>query len=176
MGLLDDAIRDHLELKRLRGADPGEVAREQREALEPDLRREPGAGEEDLATAVEGHRAEGNSETLPVRATPALTPTSTTDAVRAHQPAYNEISSSVEDSANVAEETAELDMRAVLEEDRAGAGGSGDDGDAPGSGGVSPALDDLNDDQLQWDVPGDSSAEMQPDAPHNDRAAGDDDG
>jgi hypothetical protein len=33
MGLLDDAIRDHLELKRRRGADPGEVAREQREAL-----------------------------------------------------------------------------------------------------------------------------------------------
>ena len=35
MGLLDDAIRDHLELKRRRGADPGEVAREQQEALEP---------------------------------------------------------------------------------------------------------------------------------------------
>jgi hypothetical protein len=35
MGLLDDAIRDHLELKRRRGADPGEVAREQHEALEP---------------------------------------------------------------------------------------------------------------------------------------------
>ena len=34
MGLLDDAIREHLELKRLRGADPGEVAREQREALD----------------------------------------------------------------------------------------------------------------------------------------------
>jgi hypothetical protein len=33
MGLLDEAIRDHLELKRRRGADPGEVAREQREAL-----------------------------------------------------------------------------------------------------------------------------------------------
>src|SRR6266576_3376816 len=33
MGLLDDAIRDHLELKRRRGADPGEVARAQREAL-----------------------------------------------------------------------------------------------------------------------------------------------
>ena len=33
MGLLDEAIREHLELKRLRGADPGEVAREQREAL-----------------------------------------------------------------------------------------------------------------------------------------------
>lgn len=35
MGLLDDAIREHLELKRLRGADPGEVARQEREALGP---------------------------------------------------------------------------------------------------------------------------------------------
>jgi hypothetical protein len=33
MGLLDDAIREHLELKRLRGADPVEVARQEREVL-----------------------------------------------------------------------------------------------------------------------------------------------
>jgi hypothetical protein len=33
MGLLDDAIREHLEFKRLRGADPSEVAREEQEAL-----------------------------------------------------------------------------------------------------------------------------------------------
>jgi hypothetical protein len=35
MGLLDDAIREHLELKRLRGADPGDVAREEQDALGP---------------------------------------------------------------------------------------------------------------------------------------------
>src|ERR1700694_5709217 len=35
MGLLDEAIREHLELKRLRGADPGEIARLEREALGP---------------------------------------------------------------------------------------------------------------------------------------------
>jgi hypothetical protein len=33
MGLLDDAIREHLELKRSRGADPTEVERQEREAL-----------------------------------------------------------------------------------------------------------------------------------------------
>ena len=33
MGLLDDAIREHLELKRARGADPQEVARQENEAL-----------------------------------------------------------------------------------------------------------------------------------------------
>jgi hypothetical protein len=40
MGLLDDAIKDHLELKRRHGADPGEVARLEHEALGP-ARREP---------------------------------------------------------------------------------------------------------------------------------------
>ena len=33
MGLLDDAIREHLELKKAHGADPSEVARQEREAL-----------------------------------------------------------------------------------------------------------------------------------------------
>lgn len=51
MGLLDDAIREHLELKRRRGADPTEIAREESEALGPvrreavdDLEPEPASG------------------------------------------------------------------------------------------------------------------------------------
>jgi hypothetical protein len=40
MGLLDEAIREHLELKRLRGADPADVARMEREALGPARRPE----------------------------------------------------------------------------------------------------------------------------------------
>jgi hypothetical protein len=35
MGILDDAIREHLDLKRRRGADPAEVERAEREALGP---------------------------------------------------------------------------------------------------------------------------------------------
>ncbi len=138
MGLLDDAIRDHLELKRLRGADPGEVAREQREALEPELRQAPVTGEEEPATAVEEHGAEDSGEALSVHATPAVTSTSTADPVRAPLPTYNE------DALNVAEETAELDMRSVMDED-----------------------------QLQWEVPGDSPAGIH-DGEQDDRAAGDD--
>jgi hypothetical protein len=42
MGLLDDAIREHLALKRRRGADPAEVERAEREALGP-VRRGPEA-------------------------------------------------------------------------------------------------------------------------------------
>lgn len=40
MGLLDDAIRDHLDLKRRHGADPAEIQRAEQEALGP-VRREP---------------------------------------------------------------------------------------------------------------------------------------
>ncbi len=45
MGLLDDAIREHLDLKRRRGADPSEVARLEQEALGP-VRREPAPASE----------------------------------------------------------------------------------------------------------------------------------
>jgi hypothetical protein len=48
MGLLDDAIREHLELKRRRGADAGEVSRLESEALGP-VRRSPD-GTPDLAS------------------------------------------------------------------------------------------------------------------------------
>jgi hypothetical protein len=54
MGLLDDAIRDHLDLKRRRGADPAEIERAEREALGP-VRRDPIAsenGEESLGPAT----------------------------------------------------------------------------------------------------------------------------
>ncbi len=40
MGLLDDAIREHLELKRRRGADAEEVTRQEQEALGPPQRGE----------------------------------------------------------------------------------------------------------------------------------------
>ena len=44
MGLLDDAIREHLELKRRRGADATEVARQEQEAFGPSRRGDVEAG------------------------------------------------------------------------------------------------------------------------------------
>jgi hypothetical protein len=52
MGLLDDAIREHLDLKRRRGADPAEIERAERDALGP-VRRDPvGSDEADLDHAA----------------------------------------------------------------------------------------------------------------------------
>ena len=48
MGLLDDAIREHLDLKRRRGADPAEVERAEREALGPVRRNRDTADAADL--------------------------------------------------------------------------------------------------------------------------------
>jgi hypothetical protein len=50
MGLLDDAIREHLELQRRRGADPSEIERSEREALGP-VRRAPEGAPEELEPA-----------------------------------------------------------------------------------------------------------------------------
>ena len=88
MGLLDDAIREHLELKRRRGADPAEVAREQREALAaaPDREARPESGD-----AAEEPLGE------------------------APQPAAETLASVASGETGSLEETAELDMNAVLE-------------------------------------------------------------
>ena len=53
MGVLDDAIRDHLDLKRRRGADPAEIEQAERDALGP-VRRgpEPVAADPEEADAL----------------------------------------------------------------------------------------------------------------------------
>src|SRR5213080_1389432 len=63
MGFLDDAIREHLDLQRRRGADPTEVERAEREALGP-VRRgvEPAEGAGDEAEAPPEYPAEGASD------------------------------------------------------------------------------------------------------------------
>lgn len=65
MGLLDDAIREHLELKRKHGADPDDLARQEREALGPGQRNEfaqPESEPEPEAAAPEAPVAEPEPE------------------------------------------------------------------------------------------------------------------
>src|SRR3954447_14531024 len=64
MGLLDEAIKEHLDLKRRRGADPEDVAREEREALGPAVREvresmtgDGGAAPAEAAPAPDGAEA-----------------------------------------------------------------------------------------------------------------------
>jgi hypothetical protein len=101
MGLLDDAIREHIELKRRRGADPSEVARQEQDALGPVSR------ERDIA--VEDSEGEGTSAEL-VPEDHTLREDATAQAPPARGP----------DFADVGQETAELDMRTVLSEESPG--------------------------------------------------------
>jgi hypothetical protein len=66
MGLLDDAIREHLELKRRRGADPDEVARQENEAL--------GAARRAEFARPEGGEAAAEAGDVPVPAEPPAGP------------------------------------------------------------------------------------------------------
>jgi hypothetical protein len=106
MGLLDDAIREHLELKRRNGADPGEIAHEERAALEPVFPGE--ASHDDDSSAADSERepervpepvAAGASEAEPVAASPA---------------------GGAADIAHVSQETAEIDMDELLAHDAEG--------------------------------------------------------
>ena len=101
MGLLDDAIREHLELKRRSGADPGEVARAEHEALAPIFPAEPVASDEESALLYD------DAAEAPVEQSAAATAPEEDFVVEAAEDA---------DFSSVGQETAELDMQAVLEE------------------------------------------------------------
>lgn len=128
MGLLDDAIREHLELKRRRGADPGEVAREQREALDV-----PAAGAETLQPGPPEVAPQPDASLEPAGADfgPAE-PVADGEA---------ELATNAREQAAALGETAELDMSSVL----------GDDTHAPVRA-VTPAEED----SLEWEVPADA--------------------
>ncbi len=98
MGLLDEAIREHLELKRRRGADPSAVAREEQEALAPVLPDAPMAA-----------HAESDSPREEADSSAAAAPTEATSTPYAPDPAAVPL--------GLSEETAELDMQAVIEQD-----------------------------------------------------------
>jgi hypothetical protein len=118
MGLLDEAIREHLELKRRRGADPAEVAREQREALDPITApatpSDPDLATEEHALAAESPTPDGGSAAAMDRGLsrepdgeggPVATGSSDATVAAGH---------------TEPEETAEIDMNVVLAEEHLG--------------------------------------------------------
>ncbi|HTA36018.1 MAG TPA: hypothetical protein VK761_04825 [Solirubrobacteraceae bacterium] len=156
MGLLDDAIREHLELKRQRGADPSEVAREQHEALDP-VPREPDALLDDdapVAAAAPTDDAAPFSDAVPSDAPEAAVmaggvPEDMPDDL-ADSPA-SEIA-----AGPVGGETQELDMRSVLDGDGDG-NGEGAAAADPADASASPQAGDGE--SLEWEMPGEHADE-----------------
>jgi hypothetical protein len=149
MGLLDEAIRDHLELKRRRGADPGEIAREEREALEPVFPDEP------RPAALDGELQGTLNDEEPPQGDPlaeaaAAQPVPAEEAPRAPD---------APDLSTVGQETAELDMEAVLEQDERLADQAAAPHPAPA---VAPRAEaSAEDELLEWEMP-DRSTEPPP--------------
>jgi len=154
MGLLDDAIREHLELKRRNGADPGEVAREQQEALTPVFPDASAASDRDAEHQAES--AAGDvGEAVPAAADAAPAP---------YQPDPGadrtvEDAAATADPSSTGQETVELDMESVLHADA--------DGPAPapqadpafaGSEGDG-AAHEPEAESLEWETPGEDSDE-----------------
>ncbi len=137
MGLLDDAIREHLELKRLRGADPGVVAREEQDALGPvPCRGEAAYGDE----ADSGPDATHDDEALPA---PDAAPTA--DSV---------------DSGSVGQETVEINMEAELASEGDLDPSPTADRDARARPVAHPAsARAISDESLEWEVPADEVEE-----------------
>ncbi len=98
MGLLDDAIREHLELRRRHGADPNEVMSKEHEALGPAVAQ---AG---------GVPADGGTLF-------AAEPSMAGQDMTAEDRRLRREPDRAFDDRYLSQETVELDMRAVLEED-----------------------------------------------------------
>ena len=130
MGLLDDAIREHLELKRRRGADPGEIALQERAALAPVLDDRGRAPEHPLGEPAEhpeavaaepagtaGPAAEEPAWLEPAQDAPAAqmeVPAAAAGPAPAAAPHGDAL---VPAHGTATQETAEIDMRAVLAEE-----------------------------------------------------------
>jgi hypothetical protein len=85
MGLLDDAIREHLELKRAHGADPSEVARQEREVL--GAARSPATAPSDDAPEAAAGPAEATPPDAPERGGDLPGPEATRTALDRSAPA-----------------------------------------------------------------------------------------
>jgi hypothetical protein len=172
MGLLDEAIREHLELKRRRGADPGEIAREERAALEPVFAQEPAAADEgDLDGAAEAGEEAALAEEAPVAAegdavapaheTPAHEPTAEESmAPTAGAEERSTADPTLSSLSAIGQETAELDMREVLDPAPGGSevqpvAAERGHPDAGGGRGASAAGTDLPD----WAIPDDGETD-----------------
>jgi hypothetical protein len=113
MGLLDEAIREHLELKRRRGADPGDVAREQQEVLDTVPAEDavasdgefPAEAPEEDGAGLDGTGLEGS---------PAPSGRELADPGATETPGQPEGDESA--TPTIGQETAELDMQSVLDE------------------------------------------------------------
>jgi len=154
MGLLDEAIREHLELKRRSGADPSVVEREEQDALAP-------VAPEDGLAVLEGEDSEFEYEAYyEAEDLPA-------DAAEAELPVADDGNGSAPSFADLADagqqDTAELDMQAAMDAEAAQAAGAPPYAAPSGGSWAKPyAGRPTEQDSPEWELPGDRDREPPP--------------
>jgi hypothetical protein len=166
MGMLDEAIREHLELKRLRGADPGELARVEREALDPVIPNQPetwGAdGTASGTVAASGAPLDAGAQAAP--AVPEELPASADgggEASGAEAGPGADVATDVppsQDFSNVGQETAEIDMEAVMAADGDEGGPAASDATAGDGASSAGGGAESTGDSFEWEMPADGRA------------------
>lgn len=153
MGLLDEAIREHIELRRRGGADPHALAREEREALQP-------IGDGELPAWAMGPASlepeDARAEAVPAPAREAAPAGESIDGpalgLGARPASLTHAAAGALD-----QETVEIDMAALLAQDDA----ARDDGEARAEtwGGrftarrISEPSQGVAEDEFEWEVP-----------------------
>ena len=139
MGLLDEAIREHLELKRRRGADPTQVAREESEALAPIFPDEHASSDHGDEGGLSAQHGEQAGDGAPVSAAAPIAARPMEDVHAA-------------DLSHTGQETAELDMQAVMQEDAETAEGTPLSSEIANVPAQSDPGEASAEEQLDWDV------------------------
>jgi hypothetical protein len=137
MGLLDEAIREHLDLKRKRGADPGEVAREETEALGPAVRA---AAPEEEPAATDVAVAEPAPPSVEVEAPPAEAPVAPAEEMVEPHPVEEHAVPPPEEPPR-SDETAAFDAEELFADEDAAQ--VEEPGPQPGEGAADPAAEDV---------------------------------
>jgi hypothetical protein len=154
MGLLDEAIREHLELKRRSGADPSVVEREEQDALAP-------VAPEDGLAVLEGEDGEYEEEAY-YEAEDLFA-----DAADGESPVADHGNGSAPSFADLADagqqDTAELDMQAAMDAEAAPAAGAAPYAAPSGGSWAKPyAGRPTEEDSPEWELPGDREREPPP--------------
>ncbi|HEY4916979.1 MAG TPA: hypothetical protein VIH92_08710 [Solirubrobacteraceae bacterium] len=156
MGLLDEAIREHLELKRRSGADPSVVEREEQDALAP-------VAPEDGLAVLEGADGEFEyedeayyeAEDLPAEAAEGELPVADDENGRA--PSFADLADAGQ------QDTAELDMQAAMDAEAAPVAGAPPYAAPSGGSWAKPyAGRQPEEDSPEWELPGDREREPPP--------------
>jgi hypothetical protein len=152
MGLLDEAIREHLELKRRSGADPGAVEREEQEALAPVAPEDTPAGLDDREGEFE-YEDDAHDEADELAQDGGGGDSCAAEEEPHGAPSFVDLADAGQ------QDTAELDMQAAMDADPEPSGAAPFAAPSGGGWATPYAGRQPEEDRREWGLPGDRERE-----------------